>query len=87
MQLAPLKNKLTDTASTSKYFVRPNLALGVAYWYEDYKVEDFALNSTVLNQLNPLNCQPYRGSGGPRPPRSTADTSIATTRHTPGGCD
>lgn len=54
-QLAPLKNKLTDGRVDLQYFVRPNLALGVAYWYQDYKVDDFALNGTVLNQLNPLN--------------------------------
>ncbi len=54
-QLAPLKNKLTDGRVDFKYFVRPNVALGVAYAYEDYKVDDFALGPDTLNQLNPVN--------------------------------
>jgi hypothetical protein len=54
-QLAPLKNKLTDARLDVQYFVRPNLAFGGAYAYEDYKVQDFALGAATLNQLNPTN--------------------------------
>jgi hypothetical protein len=54
-QLAPVKNRLTGGRADVQYFVRPNVALGVAYWYEEYKVDDFALNDVVINQLNPAN--------------------------------
>jgi hypothetical protein len=52
-QLPPLKNKLTTGRFDIQHFVRSNVAVGVAYWYEDYKVDDFSLNSTTINQLNP----------------------------------
>ena len=51
-QLAPLKNRLSDARADLQYFIRANVALGVAYWYEQYRVEDFALNSTTINTLN-----------------------------------
>jgi len=54
-QLSPLKNKLTDARMDVQYYVRPNLALGGAYWYEDYKVSDFALGPDTLNSLVPTN--------------------------------
>jgi MtrB/PioB family decaheme-associated outer membrane protein len=54
-QLAPLKNKLTDGRMDVRYYVRPNLALGGVYAYEEYKVEDFALGPQTLNALNPAN--------------------------------
>jgi MtrB/PioB family decaheme-associated outer membrane protein len=54
-QLAPLKNWLTDTRIDVNYYVRPNLALGGIYMYEEYKVEDFSLTPTVLNSLAPVN--------------------------------
>lgn len=53
--LAPVKNKLTDLRFDTQYFVRENLALGVAYWYEDYKVQDFALDGTAVNSLAPVS--------------------------------
>jgi MtrB/PioB family decaheme-associated outer membrane protein len=54
-QLAPLKNKLTNGRMDVKYYVRPNLALGGAYWYEEYKVSDFALGDVTLTSLAPAN--------------------------------
>jgi MtrB/PioB family decaheme-associated outer membrane protein len=54
-QLAPLKNWLTDVRADVMYYVRPNLALGGVYAYEEYRVEDFSLNTNVLNALNPVN--------------------------------
>ena len=54
-QLAPLKNKLTGARFDVQYFLRPNVAVGATYWYEDYNVNDFSLNDTTINQLNPLN--------------------------------
>lgn len=54
-QLSPLKNKLTDGRMDVQYYLRPNLALGGTYWYEDYKVDDFALGAGTLNSLAPAN--------------------------------
>jgi MtrB/PioB family decaheme-associated outer membrane protein len=54
-QLAPLKNKLSDARTDVQYFLRPNLALGAAYAYEVYKVDDFALGPATLNALAPVN--------------------------------
>jgi MtrB/PioB family decaheme-associated outer membrane protein len=54
-QLSPLKNKLTDARMDVQYFVRANLALGAAYWFEDYKVDDFSLGASTLNSLVPAN--------------------------------
>jgi len=54
-QLTPLKNWLTDARADLQYFVRPNVAFGVVYAYEEYRIEDFSLNPNVLNALNPVN--------------------------------
>ena len=54
-QLLPVTNKLTDLRADLQHFVRPNVALGVTYLYEEYKVEDFALSETTINAPNPVN--------------------------------
>jgi MtrB/PioB family decaheme-associated outer membrane protein len=54
-QLLPLKNKLTDGRVDVQYYIRPNLALGGAYWYEQYKVNDFALDESTHASLAPAN--------------------------------
>jgi MtrB/PioB family decaheme-associated outer membrane protein len=54
-QLTPLKNRLNDGRLDVQYFFRPNLAFGGAYWYEQYKVDDFALGPSTLNALAPAN--------------------------------
>jgi len=55
VQLPRLNNKLTDGRIDVQHFVRPNIAIGAAYWYEKYTVNDFALDSSAINQLNPAN--------------------------------
>jgi MtrB/PioB family decaheme-associated outer membrane protein len=55
VQLSPVKNKLTGARTDVQYFVRPNIAVGVAYWFEEYKVQDFALDGTIINALSPAN--------------------------------
>jgi hypothetical protein len=50
-QLPPLKNRLTGTRADVQYFLRSNVALGVAYWYEAYRVEDFSLNDRTIDSL------------------------------------
>ena len=52
-QLSPLKNTLISSRFDVAYYVRQNLALGGAYWYEHYDVTDFALSSATLNSLAP----------------------------------
>ncbi len=43
------KNKLEVFKIDANYFLRPNVALGAAYWYENWSVQDFALDPAVLN--------------------------------------
>lgn len=54
-QLTPLKNWLTDARFDVQHYVRPNLALGATYAYQEYRVEDFSLTPAVLNSLAPVN--------------------------------
>jgi MtrB/PioB family decaheme-associated outer membrane protein len=52
------KNRLDVGKVDVQYFVRENVALGAAYWYEKWKVQDFALDPSVINALivrNPTN--------------------------------
>jgi MtrB/PioB family decaheme-associated outer membrane protein len=53
--LVPVTNTLTDFKADVQYFVRPNVALGLGYWYEEYEVKDFALGPETLNAYNPVN--------------------------------
>lgn len=52
-QLSPLTNRLVNSRVDLQYYVRRNLALGGAYWYESYDVSDFALSPDTLNALAP----------------------------------
>jgi MtrB/PioB family decaheme-associated outer membrane protein len=53
--LAPVENTLTGAKADVQYFVRPNVALGLAYWYEDYQVKDFALGEGTIDKLAPTS--------------------------------
>jgi len=44
-------NRLDVAKVDVQYFVRANLALGLAYWYEEWKVQDFALDPTIIDAL------------------------------------
>jgi MtrB/PioB family decaheme-associated outer membrane protein len=55
VQLPRLKNELTSGRLDVQHFLRPNVAVGFVYWYEEYKVDDFALGPDTLNALNPTN--------------------------------
>jgi MtrB/PioB family decaheme-associated outer membrane protein len=46
--LLPPRNKTQVAKLDGKYFLRPNLALGAALWYEEYSVQDFALDPATL---------------------------------------
>ena len=54
-QLMPVKNRLTTGRFDVEHFVRPNVALGVVYRYEEYKVQDFALGDATIDRLDPVS--------------------------------
>ena len=51
-QLPPLLNDLQHGVVDVRYKVRRDVSLGVLYWYDRYRVEDFALDIGELNRLN-----------------------------------
>jgi MtrB/PioB family decaheme-associated outer membrane protein len=53
--LSPVKNRISTAKADVQYFVRPNVALGVAYWYEQYKVQDFALGEATIGSQVPVS--------------------------------
>lgn len=50
-QLPPVRNELTRAEIDLTYMLSDNLKFGVAYWFDDYNVEDFALGPTTLTGI------------------------------------
>lgn len=50
-QLPPVKNELLRSEVDVTYEISRNLRFGVAYWFDDYSVEDFALGPTTLTGI------------------------------------
>jgi len=50
-QLPPVKNELLRAQVDLTYEIAANLHFGVAYWFDDYKVEDFALGSETISGI------------------------------------
>lgn len=50
-QLPPVKNELLRSEVDVSYEISSNLRFGVAYWFDDYKVEDFALGPTTISGI------------------------------------
>src|SRR4030095_6931893 len=50
-QLPPVKNELLRAELDWSYELARNLRLGVAYWFDDYKVEDFALGPETISGI------------------------------------
>lgn len=50
-QLPTLTNRLRDARADVQYFLRPTVAIGFGYRFEDYAVRDFALDAGTLNTL------------------------------------
>lgn len=50
-QLPPVKNELTRAEIDVTYDLGRNVRFGVAYWFDDYKVQDFALGPTTLTGI------------------------------------
>lgn len=57
-QLPPVKNELLRTEVDVSYEISRNLRFGVAYWFDDYKVEDFALGPATLSGIAFPQVQP-----------------------------
>jgi MtrB/PioB family decaheme-associated outer membrane protein len=50
-QLPPVKNELLRGELDVTYTITRNLKFGVAYWYDDYNVEDFALGPNTISGI------------------------------------
>jgi MtrB/PioB family decaheme-associated outer membrane protein len=57
LQLAPVMNELQRGTVDGRYFVTRHLALGLVYWFDKYKVDDFAL-SPVSSLAQPATATP-----------------------------
>jgi hypothetical protein len=50
-QLPPVKNELLRGEIDVTYEITRNVRLGVAYWFDDYNVEDFALGPDTVSGI------------------------------------
>lgn len=53
-QLPLVDNRRAAFRTDARYFLTKNVAIGVVYLYEQYRVNDFALSPDTLNSLVPL---------------------------------
>jgi hypothetical protein len=44
------KNRIQVAKADVQYYIRANVAFGGAYWYEQYKVQDFAFDPVLMSQ-------------------------------------
>ena len=51
VQLPAVLNELTRGTADFRYYVTPHLAAGLAYWFDKYSVNDFALGAQTLDSL------------------------------------
>jgi MtrB/PioB family decaheme-associated outer membrane protein len=54
-QLPPLLNELQHGTFAAQYQVRKDVSIGMVYWYDRYKVEDFALGLSALSRIDISN--------------------------------
>ncbi len=57
-QLPAVKNELLRSEVDVTYEIARNLRFGVAYWFDDYNVEDFALGPTTISGIALPEVQP-----------------------------
>jgi hypothetical protein len=57
LQLAPVVNELQRGTIDSRYFLSRRVAVGLVYWFDKYKVDDFAL-SPVASLAQPATATP-----------------------------
>jgi MtrB/PioB family decaheme-associated outer membrane protein len=55
--LTPVMNELQRGTIDGRYFISPRLAVGLVYWYDAYKVDDFALGP-VASLAQPATATP-----------------------------
>jgi MtrB/PioB family decaheme-associated outer membrane protein len=51
-QLPPVSNAIHSAQFDSRYFLTPRIAVGFVYWYERYRVEDFALGDETIRRID-----------------------------------
>jgi hypothetical protein len=51
VQLPPVLNELQRGTADVRYHLTPHVAVGLAYWFDKYDVNDFALGPATLNTL------------------------------------
>jgi len=51
-QLPSLFHELHHGTADARYFVRRDVSLGATYWYDRYRVDDFALDGDILNRID-----------------------------------
>lgn len=51
-QLPPLFHELQHGVIDARYLVRRDMSLGFVYWYDRYRVSDFALDGDILNRVD-----------------------------------
>jgi MtrB/PioB family decaheme-associated outer membrane protein len=51
-QLPPVEIDQHRATADAKYWFSPRIALGLAYWFDKYDVEDFALANPLISQLD-----------------------------------
>lgn len=54
-QLRPVKNEHKGARLDIQHFLRPRLAVGLGFHYEDYFVDDFALGTETIDRFDPIN--------------------------------
>lgn len=52
-QLPPVKNELHTGTADLRYSLTDHLALGVSYWYDRYRVDDFGWGTSTFDRLDP----------------------------------
>ena len=70
-QLPDVLNEIHRVTAGGKYFFARRLAAGITYWYDKYRVEDFALGPQTISRLNMPSAlllgnvwRPYRANTG-----------------------
>jgi MtrB/PioB family decaheme-associated outer membrane protein len=54
VELPAVQNRLSAFRTDARYFLTKNVAVGVVYLYEQYRVNDYALSPDTLNSIVPL---------------------------------
>lgn len=51
-QLPPLFHELQHGVVDARYLLRRDMSVGIVYWYDRYRVDDFALDGDILNRID-----------------------------------